>query len=144
MYHMGYHHYPTLQILRVIIWCLANTESHWSWGSFSALIVLSATVQSSIPEVRKAITGLKCCINNRAKVLAPFSAPNYVRRDGSNIQGRSTSFQVGEPWLPDLPCILCENVAVDSAPMALNSFTSMLQANSDISGWTVTMPSTAA
>ena len=99
----------------------------------------------------------KSIIPTGAAVVAPLPAPFCVSRNETNVQSSTKSFAVGEQWLPSIPWeepgqvvfvstdtegVEFENLAFDNAPAALSGSTTLLQAYSNSSGWSMTMPST--
>lgn len=92
-----------------------------------------------------------------AAVVAPLPAPLCVTKNGTDVQTSTKTFAVGEQWMPGLPWnepgqvvfvstdtngVEFKNLAFDNPPVALKNFTRLLQAYSNSSGWSMTMPST--
>jgi hypothetical protein len=81
-------------------------------------------------------------------------SPFCVTKNGSNVQISSKTFAMGLQWMPGLPWfeagqvvfvetdtdgVQFENVAFDNVVPALDSYTSLVVANANSSGWSMTM-----
>ena len=99
----------------------------------------------------------KDTIPSGVAVVAPLPAPGCDVRNQSSVQTRTRTFMVGQQWMPSIPWtepgqvifvstdtegVKFENVRLDNAPPALNGSTAKIQAYSNSSGWSMTMPAT--
>lgn len=80
-----------------------------------------------------------------------------MTKNGSNVQISSKTFEMDLQWMPrlswfeagqvvfvetDTDGVQFENVAFDNVVPALDSYTSLVAANTNNSGWSMTMPMT--
>ena len=90
-----------------------------------------------------------------AVVIGALPGPYCITKSGINVQSRSRMVEPGLQWVPGLPWfepgqvvylwtdtndVKFENVSFSNAPAALDSFTTLLSAYSNSSGWIMTMP----
>ena len=135
-----------------------------TWTVYLALVLFADISQSAPPALpthiytRVHTLRKRSIIPSGAVVVAPLpAAACNLRNNESNVQTSTKSFGVGEQWLPGLPWnepgqvvfvstdtdgVEFENLAFYEAPAALDNSTNLLQAYSNSSGWSMTMPST--